>query len=231
VPSSASTAAEREFGTLAWVGPFAVFMLWLVLDEYIPLANPLKEIVRDVVILASIVGFSGRLLATHARVNHWLASIALGVAVCAMWVAPDVLVPGWRESILFQNDVTGRLKTSIPARRAHAADAGPAHDARGAPGAGARGAVLARLAAALAAEHALRARPARTVHAVRLPRHRRAVRAGARPVLGGGAALRLIYNWWMWRTRSLGDLILVHAVTNLVLSAFAIATQRWTLWM
>jgi hypothetical protein len=35
----------------------------------------------------------------------------------------------------------------------------------------------------------------------------------------------------MWRTRSLGDLILVHATTNLALSLFVIGTQRWTYWM
>jgi membrane protease YdiL (CAAX protease family) len=46
-----------------------------------------------------------------------------------------------------------------------------------------------------------------------------------------GLLCGVIYNWWMWRTRSLGDLILVHAVTNLALSLFVIATQRWTFWM
>ena len=101
-------------GTLAWVGPFAVFMGWLALDAQIPLQQPVKEVVRDLVILASILVFSRRVLAEHARrAPHWLASIALGLAVCALWVAPDLLVPGWRDSVLFQNDVTGRLKTSI----------------------------------------------------------------------------------------------------------------------
>jgi CAAX prenyl protease-like protein len=231
VPSSATTTGEREFGTLAWVGPFAVFMLWLVLDEHIPLANPLKEIVRDVVILASIVGFSGRLLATHARVNHWLASIALGVAVCAMWVAPDVLVPGWRESILFQNDITGRLKTSIPP-----AELTPLM------------LVLRTMRAALLVpvleELFWRGWLPRWLQNTRFERvplgqYTQFAFLGTAvlfalehgPYWEVGLLCGLIYNWWMWRTRSLGDLILVHAVTNLVLSAFAIATQRWTLWM
>ena len=35
----------------------------------------------------------------------------------------------------------------------------------------------------------------------------------------------------MARTRSLGDLILVHGVTNLALSAYVIVTQKWVYWM
>jgi membrane protease YdiL (CAAX protease family) len=46
-----------------------------------------------------------------------------------------------------------------------------------------------------------------------------------------GLACGVIYNWWMRRTGSLGDLILTHAVTNLVLSLFTIATARWVFWM
>ena len=46
-----------------------------------------------------------------------------------------------------------------------------------------------------------------------------------------GLLCGVIYGWWMWRTRSLGDLILVHATTNLALSLFVIGTQRWTYWM
>jgi hypothetical protein len=110
-----ATAAPAGEGTAAWVGPFAVFMAWLALDQYLPLQNPLKEVVRDLVILGGILGFSRRVLARHAsRAPHWAASVALGVAVCALWVAPDLLVPGWRDSALFQNGVTGRLRTSIP---------------------------------------------------------------------------------------------------------------------
>jgi CAAX prenyl protease-like protein len=46
-----------------------------------------------------------------------------------------------------------------------------------------------------------------------------------------GLLTGIIYNWWMRRTRSLGDLMLVHAVTNLSLSLFVIATRNWQFWM
>jgi uncharacterized protein len=46
-----------------------------------------------------------------------------------------------------------------------------------------------------------------------------------------GLATGVIYNWWMRRSRSLGDLMLAHAVTNLALSLYVIATARWIFWM
>jgi len=41
----------------------------------------------------------------------------------------------------------------------------------------------------------------------------------------------VIYSWWMIRTRSLGDLIVAHGVTNLCLSAYVLTTDRWEYWM
>jgi uncharacterized protein len=46
-----------------------------------------------------------------------------------------------------------------------------------------------------------------------------------------GLLTGIIYNWWMRRTKSLGDLVLVHAVTNLALSLYVIATRSWAFWM
>src|SRR5947209_14498022 len=89
-PDSAPGLDEGR--TLSWIGPFVVFMLWLAVDKYLPVANPSKEILRDTVLVLAIVGFSRRVLPTRAP--HWMASIALGLAVFAMWVAPDVLIAG-----------------------------------------------------------------------------------------------------------------------------------------
>ena len=46
-----------------------------------------------------------------------------------------------------------------------------------------------------------------------------------------GLLCGLIYNWWMWRTKSLGDIILVHAVTNAALSAYVLVTGKYEYWM
>ena len=233
-PSTPPAAADHApgQGTLAWVGPFAVFMLWLALDAQLPLAQPLKEIVRDLVILASIVFFSRRVLAEHARsAPHWLASIALGLAVCALWVAPDLLVPGWRDSVLFQNDVTGRLKTSI------------------APGELTPVMLVLRTMSAALLVPVLeelfwrgwlpRWLQDSRFHRVPLGAYTTFAFVGTAVLFAAehgpywevGLLCGVIYGWWMWRTRSLGDLILVHATTNLALSLFVIGTQRWTYWM
>ena len=222
--------APRSSGsTLAWIGPFVVFALWLAVDTSLPIANPAKEILRDGVLLASIVYFSRRVIPRSAP--HWLSSIALGLAVCALWVAPDALFPAWRSSWLFQNAITGHLKTSIP------------------PG------ELTPLMLALRTARAALLVPVLEELFWRgwLPRWLQDTNFSRIP-LGQytpfafwstavlfalehgsywevGLLCGIIYNWWMRRTRSLGDLILVHAVTNLALSLYVIATGRLTFWM
>ncbi len=219
-------------GTLAWVGPFAVFMAWLSVDKYLPLENPLKEVVRDLVILASIVWFSRRVLARHARrAPHWLGSVALGLAVCALWVAPDLLVPGWRDSAIFQNGVTGELRTSIPP-----AELTPLMLALRT----ARAALLVPVLEELfwrgwlprwLQDNRFWRVPLGTYSAFAFWGTAALFAAEHGPFWEVGLVCGVIYNWWMRRTGSLGDLILVHAVTNLALSLFTIATQRWVFWM
>ena len=215
--------------TIEWVGPFAVFALWLLADKYVPIANPWRELTRDAVLIAAIVGFSRRLLPTAAP--YWIGSVALGLAVCAIWIAPDTLFPGWRTHWLFQNAVTGRIATSIPARE------------------------LTPLMLVLRTSRAALLVPVIEELFWRgwLPRWLQSARVGRIP-LGHytplafwatailfaaehgpywevGLACGIIYNWWMRRTRSLGDLMLTHAVTNLALSLYVMSSGRWEYWM
>ena len=224
------TERPSDNRTTAWVGPFVVFILWLALDKYIPLANPSKEIVRDLVILASIIGFSRRILPGLSAPN-WLPSIAIGIGVCALWVAPDLLIPGWRSSAVFQNSVTGRISISIPPdeltplmlalRTARAALLVPVLEElfwRGWLPRWIQGNPFYRIplgqytplafwatALLFAAEHG--------------------------PYWEVGLLCGIIYNLWMRHTKSLGDLVLTHAITNLALSAFVIAREDWRFWM
>jgi len=46
-----------------------------------------------------------------------------------------------------------------------------------------------------------------------------------------GLVAGIAYNWWMVRSKSLGDCILAHAVTNTALSVWVIASGKWEYWM
>jgi CAAX prenyl protease-like protein len=204
-------------------------MLWLAVDRWVPLANPAKELVRDLVLLAAIVGFSWRIL--PRQISHWPASIALGLAVFALWVAPDLLVPGWRSHWLFQNGITGHLTTSIP-------------PAELTPVMLALRTMRASLLVPVIEELFWRGwlpRWLQDTRFERVPLGRYspfafwataalfALEHG--PFWEVGLLCGIIYNWWMRRTRSLGDLVVAHAVTNLALSLYVIATGRWSVWM
>jgi CAAX prenyl protease-like protein len=226
---AAGGGGRADASTLAWVGPFAVFMVWLAIDKYVPLANPAKELIRDGVLVAAIGGFSWRVLPRSAP--HWLPSIGLGLAVFLLWIAPDALIPGWRSHSIFQNGVLGHIATSIPPRE------------------------LTPFMLALRMARASLLVPVLEELFWRgwLPRWLQDSRfdlvplgqytafafwttavlfaAEHGPFWEVGLLCGIIYNWWMRRTRSLGDLMLVHAVTNLALSVYIIATQHWLYWM
>lgn len=215
--------------TVAWVGPFAVFMLWLAVDKYLPIANPAKEILRDVVLLAAIVGFSWKILPRTAP--HWLASIGVGLLIFVLWIAPDTLFPEWRSHWLFQNSITGRLKTSIPP-----AELTPLMLVLRT----ARAALLVPILEELFWRGWL-PRWLQNNDFWKLPLGAYTTFAfWATAVLFAlehgsfwevGLVSGVIFNWWMRRTRSMGDLILVHAVANLALSLYVIYSGRWTYWM
>jgi CAAX prenyl protease-like protein len=46
-----------------------------------------------------------------------------------------------------------------------------------------------------------------------------------------GLLAGVAYNIWLIRTKSLGDAILAHAVTNVCLAGYVIGLQKWTYWM
>jgi hypothetical protein len=186
-------------------------------------------LLRDLVLIASIFGFSRRVL--PKTVVRWLPSIGVGLAVWLLWIAPDSLVAGWRDHWLFQNSITGRLKTSIPPveltplmlvlRTMRATLLVPVleelfwrgwlvrwiqnQDFETVPIGQFTPLAFWATSLLFAAEHG--------------------------PYWEVGLLCGMIYNWWIWRTKSLGDAMLVHAVTNLALSLFVIATQRWVYWM
>lgn len=221
---------SERYPSLPYVAPFAAFMLLLVVAPYLPIAPRPLAFLR-VAILAAVLWFCSRqVVSLHAP--HWLTSISLGIGVFALWVAPDLFLPSWREHWLFSNGLTGTIEGVLP------------EAARSDPLLLVLRSVRAVILVPIIEELFWRAW---------LPRwldHRddfRKIPLGqyslASFVLTAllfasehgrmwdvGLAAGLLYNWWMRRTRTLGDLILAHAVTNACLSAYVIFRGRWEYW-
>jgi CAAX prenyl protease-like protein len=221
----------QRYPVIAWVAPFAVFMALLVVAPALPFGQPWESILRVAILIAVLVVASGAVIRTM-RVQHAMGSVLLGLAVCALWVAPDLLVPGWRAHWLFQNSITGQLSNSIPASDL----ANPLVVTLRI--------VRAALLVPVIEELFWRGWLPRWIvnpnwQTVPLGRYTRAAflisavlfAAEHGPYWEVGLLCGLIYNWWFWRTKSLGDIVLVHAVTNGALSAFVFATGKYEYWM
>jgi hypothetical protein len=184
-------------------------------------------------ILASalVLAVCSRRLIAWRPSRPW-TSVLIGGAVFAVWIAPDVVFPAYRQFWLFSNPVTGMAQSSLPV--------------------GARtGAlfILFRLAGSslvvpILEELFWRAWLMRWLIApdfatVRLGTYAArafwitAVLFAAEhgPYWDVGLAAGVAYNWWMIRHRSLADCILAHAVTNLCLGAWVLAAGAWQYWL
>ena len=63
--------------------------------------------------LAAVLWFFSRGV-VDLRVRNWAGTLGVGVGVFAIWIGPDLLWPHYRESILFQNALTGKIASSVP---------------------------------------------------------------------------------------------------------------------
>jgi CAAX prenyl protease-like protein len=206
----------------------------LALHSVWPLADLSDQILR-VTVMTAVLWFVLRgpfRPALDLRVRHLAATVAIGVAVFALWIAPDLLIPGYRHFRLFDNAVTGRAATSLSAS---ATIAWPVLALR---------MIRAVVIVPIVEELFWRAWLMRWLidsdfQKVPLGKYTAfsfwtvAVLFASEhgPYWDVGLVAGIIYNWWMVRTRSLGDLILAHAVTNFVLSAYVIAAGKWEYWL
>lgn len=214
---------------VAYVLPFVCFLIFLGLDGKLGL-SPAVEYPLRVVILSAILWYFSR-QAIDLRVRHWGATVGIGAVVFVLWVAPDMLFPGYRTHWLFQNSLLGAAPVpeagyaSLPAvalvfRTIRAVVIVPVVEELFWRGwlmrwliqpdftqvrLGTYGAQAFWVTAAMfAAEHGV--------------------------YWDVGLMAGVAYNWWMVRTKSLGDCILAHAVTNGLLSGFVLLTGRWQYW-
>jgi CAAX prenyl protease-like protein len=185
--------------------------------------------VRFLIVAALIATISWPYLSFRSKFPA--ASIAVGIAVFFIWIAPDVLF-GYRHHWLFQNFMTGSASSSldpqsrgslafIALRSAGSALLVPVLEElfwRGwmmrwlidtnflkVPMGTYAPAAFWIVAALFASEHG--------------------------PYWEVGLAAGIVYNWWIVRTKCLADCILAHAVTNAILSGYVLFTDQWQYWL
>jgi CAAX prenyl protease-like protein len=214
---------------IRYIAPFATVLAFLVLWPKAPLdprwAWPITVLAGGAVCL---VCWPRELSFVPAR---WPASVAIGAAVFVLWIAPDLLFPHYRESAVFSNAIFGQVHSSLPAQAVHSSWVLAWRTARAilivpiAEELFWRGWLLRWLinsefqklplgsyspfafwitAALFASEHG--------------------------PYWDVGLATGIVYNWWMIRSKSVASCVLMHAVTNGLLSAYVIAYDQWQFW-
>ena len=211
--------------SLPYIAPFAVFILVLALQQAV--ATP--QWVRFAIPMFTIAAVSWRVLGV--RLVKPLASVLLGVAVFAIWVGPEVLFPGYHRFWLFSNGVMGHPATGAPAYHAN-------------PLFLTFRILVSVVAVPILEELFWRGWLMRWL----IDRNFERVPLGAYdaqafwivailfasehgPFWDVGLVTGVIYNWWMIRTKSLWDCILMHAVTNGVLAWYVLTCDQWQYWL
>lgn len=229
-PPSAVSGWRREYPFLPYIAPFLALVVFISIRPYSPLSPFIEWPLQTLALGAICVYCWPRELSVRPRFA--IASIGVGVAVFFIWIAPDVLFHGYRASVLFTNSILGAPKSSLPS------------DAQRSLWVVTWRAARATLAVPIAEELFWRGWLMRWL----INNDFLSVRLGTYaplaffatallfasehgPYWDVGLITGLIYNLWMIRTKSVADCILMHGVTNGVLSAYVLATGNWQYWM
>lgn len=224
------TAPNTRYPWVPYVLPFALFMVLLGVAPGLPLPYPAQAALWLGLVAMAILLVSRPVL--DLRPTRPVGTAVVGLAVCVLWILPDQLIPGYRESWLFQNALTGTIESSVPV------------ESRGDSAALALRFLRAVVIVPIAEELFWRGWLVRWIDRPDDFRARPLGRMsgfafGAVAVLFAlehgaywdvGLVAGLIYNWWMMRTGSLGDLIWAHAITNAALSIWVIGAGQWQYW-
>ena len=215
--------------SLPYVVPFGAVIALLAVRPYLPLSPLAEQAVWILVMTAVLAGVARPAL--DFRIRNWGGSLLIGLAVFAIWIGPDRIFPGYHAHWLFTNSITGSVAASLP------------ESSRGDAAVLTLRTLRAALFVPIAEELFWRGWLMRWIVSqdfTKVPLGAWSARAfwivavlfaaehGA--LWDVGLAAGILYNWWMVRTKSLGDVILAHGVTNLVLSAYVIFANQWQYW-
>jgi CAAX prenyl protease-like protein len=217
----------RRHAAVPYIFPFLIFIGLLALQQVIPFPAWL----RFAVSMAAILAVS--LPALRGAPSRPLLSVAIGIAVFAIWIAPDLISPAWHHSIVFDNAIVGHPAGNTPPaskndpiflffRIAISVIAVPiveelfwrgwlmrwlidSHHFETVPLGTYAPAAFWLVALLFASEHG--------------------------SFWDVGLLAGIVYNWWMIRTRNLWDCILAHAITNGILAIYVIGAGQWQYWL
>lgn len=217
--------SESSRLTYAYVAPFVAFVGIMAAEKALSVPPQIAYPIRFVAVWTLVLLLSRPYL--KLRFSAPLGSIAVGAAVFAIWVAPDLLFD-YRQSWLFNNSLTGTAVSSIP----------PELRQQG-------WFILIRtfsctLLVPVVEELFWRGWLMRWVididfHKIPLGKYNATAfwvvailfASEHGPYWEVGLITGVIYNWWMIRTKNLADCILMHAVTNGILSTYVVISGRW----
>ncbi len=213
----------------AYVAPFAAFLVLLAVGPQLPIGE-WEQPLRVVVLTAAVWYFSRGVL--DFRCRHLIASVAVGLAVFAIWVGPDTMWPDYRSHWLFENSITGKVASSLPEgfqlsimvlvfRSIRAVVLVPVVEELFW-----RGWLMRWLI-----DSNFQKVPLGTYSALSFFVTAVLFASEHGPFWDVGLVAGLIYNGWIVKTKRLGDCIVAHAVTNGVLSAYVIVAGKWEYWL
>lgn len=220
----------RRSPAVPYVAPFVVFLALIGLSRVWPMPALADEIFRLAVMLAVLFLVARPVL--HFKVQNGSVSVLVGVAIFVLWIAPDLLFPPYRSFFLFDNLVVGTARSSLSdaarqdvpvlfLRTLRAVAIVPIVEELFW-----RGWLMRWLIDKDFERVPLGAYSALSFWAVAL-----LFASEHGPYWDVGLMAGIIFNWWMMRTKSLGDLILAHAVANACLSGYVIAAGKWEYWL
>ncbi len=213
-----------------YVLPFAIFIGLLMLAKPLSVLGAAEQALWVALLAVVLFLFSRTVL--DFRLANPVLSIGVGLLVFVVWIGPDLLFPNYRSHWLFENSVTGKVATSMPATLL--------------------GSTFVLLFRALRAtvivpiveELFWRGWLMRWL----IDREFWKVSLGAYttssfwmtallfasehgPFWDVGLAAGLLYNWLMIRTKSLADCMLAHAITNGCICVYVVKTGKFEYWM
>ncbi len=214
---------------VAYAAPFAVLVALLAAGPHLSLGRweyPVKLLVAG----AALWFFSRGVIDLRAR--SVFGSIGMGIGVFAVWVAPQALWPDYRSHWLFQNAITGSVASTLSEtgrsdpvvlvfRIAQAAILVPVIEELFWRGWLMRWLIRSDFETVTLGTY--------TTRSFWITALLFACEHG--PYWDVGLLAGIAYNSWLVRTRTLGDCMLAHAVTNAALSAFVLITGNWEYWL